>query len=55
MDLNFKKWLEHHPVGEPDQEILDPLMAKGKVGAMPTFSQPGSSELPPTKKKMKKK
>jgi len=59
MELYFGKWLEAQVLGggiEPPKESpIDPSPAPGQTDAMPTYCLPGSKELPPTKKKMKKK
>jgi len=59
MELNFIEWLENQVLGgglPPPKELpYDPEPAPGQTDAFPRFYPKGSPELPPTKKKMKKK
>jgi hypothetical protein len=58
--LYFKNWITEAQVlgggiEPPKQSPVDPSPAPGQTDAFPRYHAPGSSELPPTKKKRMKK
>lgn len=60
MEVSFKKWLEFQTLGgglePPKQNPIDRLPGKGQsIGAVADYHSKGSEELPPIKRKMKKK
>jgi hypothetical protein len=59
MELYFSKWLENQVLGgglpPPKECPVDPTPAPGQTDAFPRFYAKGSPELPPIKKKLKKK